>query len=231
MKVAVQCDGRHGRARRGDHRGEHSTAPVQRVGAAAAAPVRVILAEDDVLLRAGLAGLLERSGFDVVGQASDGAQLLALVRDRTPDLVLTDIRQPDSTPILARSTTSTFAVSTAPRWGTSGPTESTLTSELRQRDSRTPSSRTGHKVPQPFATGRPVRNCRATRSPTCWTTCAPTGSRASNRPHQPTALGRTRSTRCCRFPCLIKPIRGTWARTSRARSASCLISRAECRPT
>ncbi len=66
---------------------------MQRVGAAVA-PVRVILAEDDVLLRAGLAGLLERFGFDVVGQAGDGAQLLALVRDRTPDLVLTDIRMP-----------------------------------------------------------------------------------------------------------------------------------------
>ena len=56
--------------------------------------MRVILAEDDVLLRAGLAGLLERSGFDVVGQAGDGAQLLALVRDSTPDLVVTDIRMP-----------------------------------------------------------------------------------------------------------------------------------------
>jgi serine/threonine-protein kinase PknK len=75
------------------HRGEHRPAPVQRVGPAVA-PVRVILAEDDVLLREGLAGLLERSGFDVVGQAGDGAQLLALVRDSTPDLVLTDIRMP-----------------------------------------------------------------------------------------------------------------------------------------
>src|SRR5260370_8937491 len=91
--MAARGEGGEGGARRGDHRGEHSPAPVQRVGAAAA-PVRVILAEDDVLLRAGLAGLLERSGFDVVGQASDGAQLLALVRDRTPDLVLTDIRMP-----------------------------------------------------------------------------------------------------------------------------------------
>jgi len=66
------------------HRGEHRPAPVQRVGAAVA-PVRVILAEDDVLLR---------SGFDVVGQAGDGAQRLALVRDSTPDLVLSDIRMP-----------------------------------------------------------------------------------------------------------------------------------------
>jgi DNA-binding NarL/FixJ family response regulator len=57
-------------------------------------PVRVILAEDDVLLREGLASLLGRSGFDVVGQASDGAQLLAMVRDQNPQLVVTDIRMP-----------------------------------------------------------------------------------------------------------------------------------------
>jgi serine/threonine-protein kinase PknK len=56
--------------------------------------VRVILAEDDVLLRAGLASLLDRSGFDVVGQAGDGVQLLAMVRDLNPGLVVTDIRMP-----------------------------------------------------------------------------------------------------------------------------------------
>jgi serine/threonine-protein kinase PknK len=77
----------------GDHRGEQSPAPVQRVDPAVAS-VRVILAEDDVLFCEGLAGLLERSGFDVVGQAGDGGQLLALVRDITPDLVVTDIRMP-----------------------------------------------------------------------------------------------------------------------------------------
>ena len=57
-------------------------------------PVRVVLAEDDVLLREGLASLLDRSGFDVVGQAGDGDQLLALVRDTKPELVVTDIRMP-----------------------------------------------------------------------------------------------------------------------------------------
>jgi DNA-binding NarL/FixJ family response regulator len=57
-------------------------------------PTRVIVAEDDVLLREGLASLLERSGFDVVGQAGDGAELLELVRDKTPELVVTDIRMP-----------------------------------------------------------------------------------------------------------------------------------------
>ncbi|MDQ1752616.1 MAG: hypothetical protein QOC94_3949 [Actinoplanes sp.] len=56
--------------------------------------LRVVLAEDDILLRAGLASLLDRSGFEVVGQAGDGAQLLPLVRDTAPDLVVVDIRMP-----------------------------------------------------------------------------------------------------------------------------------------
>jgi DNA-binding NarL/FixJ family response regulator len=56
--------------------------------------LRVVLAEDDVLLREGLASLLERSGFKVVGQAGDGAQLLALVDAETPELVVVDIRMP-----------------------------------------------------------------------------------------------------------------------------------------
>jgi serine/threonine-protein kinase PknK len=67
----------------GHTRAEESRAPVERVGPAVT-PVRVVLAEDDVLLREGLASLLDRSGFDVVGQAVDGAQLLALVRDIKP---------------------------------------------------------------------------------------------------------------------------------------------------
>jgi len=56
--------------------------------------MRVVLAEDDVLLREGLASLLERSGFEVIGQAGDGAQLLALVREQAPELVVVDIRMP-----------------------------------------------------------------------------------------------------------------------------------------
>jgi DNA-binding NarL/FixJ family response regulator len=55
---------------------------------------RVVLADDDVLLREGLASLLERSEFDVVGQAGDAGELLALVRAHTPELVLIDIRMP-----------------------------------------------------------------------------------------------------------------------------------------
>jgi DNA-binding NarL/FixJ family response regulator len=56
--------------------------------------VQVVVADDDVLLREGLASLLDRSGFDVVGQAADATELLALVRDRKPQLVVVDIRMP-----------------------------------------------------------------------------------------------------------------------------------------
>ncbi|NVN53900.1 response regulator transcription factor [Mycolicibacterium hippocampi] len=58
--------------------------------------LRVVIADDDVLLREGLASLLERSGFEVAGQAGDGTALLELVRDRKPDLALVDIRMPPS---------------------------------------------------------------------------------------------------------------------------------------
>lgn len=56
--------------------------------------VRVVLADDDVLLREGLASLLSRPGFEVVGQAGDASQLLGLVREDVPDLVVVDIRMP-----------------------------------------------------------------------------------------------------------------------------------------
>lgn len=58
--------------------------------------VRVVVADDDVLLREGLASLLTRSGFEVVGQAGNAVELLDIVRDRQPGLVLTDIRMPPS---------------------------------------------------------------------------------------------------------------------------------------
>jgi len=60
----------------------------------AVTPTRVALAEDDVLFREGLASLLERQGFDVVGQGGDATQLLSLVREHKPDLVVVDIRMP-----------------------------------------------------------------------------------------------------------------------------------------
>jgi DNA-binding NarL/FixJ family response regulator len=55
---------------------------------------RVVLADDDVLLREGLASLLDRYGFDVVGQVGNGTELLALVRSVRPDLAIIDIRMP-----------------------------------------------------------------------------------------------------------------------------------------
>ena len=56
--------------------------------------IRIALADDDVLLREGLARLLEGSGFDVVGQAGDAPELLELVRAQAPDVVIVDIRMP-----------------------------------------------------------------------------------------------------------------------------------------
>lgn len=58
------------------------------------ADLRIVLAEDDVLLREGLASLLERAGCAVLGQAADAVQLLDMVRTVTPDLVVLDIRMP-----------------------------------------------------------------------------------------------------------------------------------------
>jgi DNA-binding NarL/FixJ family response regulator len=55
---------------------------------------RVAVADDDVLLREGLASLLERSGFEVVGQAGDAETLLELVRAQEPDVAIVDIRMP-----------------------------------------------------------------------------------------------------------------------------------------
>jgi DNA-binding NarL/FixJ family response regulator len=60
----------------------------------AAAPTRVVIADDDVLLREGLASLLERSRFEVVGQSGNATELLELVHERRPDLAIIDIRMP-----------------------------------------------------------------------------------------------------------------------------------------
>ena len=55
---------------------------------------RVALADDDVLLREGLASLLEGSGFEVVGQSGNGTELIAVVREHRPELAIVDIRMP-----------------------------------------------------------------------------------------------------------------------------------------
>ena len=54
----------------------------------------VIVADDDVLMREGLASLLEQGGYEVIGQAGDGSELVQLVRECRPDLAVIDIRMP-----------------------------------------------------------------------------------------------------------------------------------------
>jgi DNA-binding NarL/FixJ family response regulator len=56
--------------------------------------VRVVLADDAVLLREGLARLLSEAGFEVVGLAADGEELLDLVERTEPDVAIVDIRMP-----------------------------------------------------------------------------------------------------------------------------------------
>src|SRR5687767_15866317 len=56
--------------------------------------LRVVIADDSVLLREGLSRLLEESGFDVVGQAGDGEDLLRKVGAHKPDIAVVDVRMP-----------------------------------------------------------------------------------------------------------------------------------------
>ena len=56
--------------------------------------MRVVLAEDSVLLREGVARLLREAGFEVVGQASNADELMLKVRSYSPDVAIVDIRMP-----------------------------------------------------------------------------------------------------------------------------------------
>jgi DNA-binding NarL/FixJ family response regulator len=64
------------------------------MGDMATSRTRVVLADDDVLLREGLSSLLERSGFEVVGTAGTGEEVVGLVREHRPELAVIDIRMP-----------------------------------------------------------------------------------------------------------------------------------------
>jgi DNA-binding NarL/FixJ family response regulator len=74
--------------------GKPSPVPDASEERSASGRTRVALADDDVLLREGLASLLERSGFEVVGQSGNGAELVALVAEQRPELAIVDIRMP-----------------------------------------------------------------------------------------------------------------------------------------
>ncbi|MBO4275931.1 response regulator, partial [Microbispora triticiradicis] len=56
--------------------------------------MRVVIAEDSVLLREGLVGLLERFGHEVVAAVGDAAALVASVAEQDPDVVVADVRMP-----------------------------------------------------------------------------------------------------------------------------------------
>ena len=54
----------------------------------------IVIADDDLLLREGLASLLTQAGYSVVGQAGDATELVGLVREHRPDIAIVDIRMP-----------------------------------------------------------------------------------------------------------------------------------------
>ena len=63
-------------------------------GSASPRPLRVLVADDQELVRAGFRLILEAAGFTVVGEAADGAEALTLAARERPDVVLMDIRMP-----------------------------------------------------------------------------------------------------------------------------------------
>ena len=56
--------------------------------------MRLVIAEDTVLLREGLAGLLEDAGHTVLARVGDAESLLAVVAEHDPDLAIVDVRMP-----------------------------------------------------------------------------------------------------------------------------------------
>ena len=58
------------------------------------APRRVVIAEDEVLIRMDLAEMLGEEGYDVVGQAGDGQRAIELAEELRPDLVILDVKMP-----------------------------------------------------------------------------------------------------------------------------------------
>jgi class 3 adenylate cyclase/CheY-like chemotaxis protein len=75
-------------------RGLHVVRPVR--WSAAAAVLRLVIADDSALLREGVAAVLRESGMDVVGLAADSAAALAEVAARRPDVAILDLRMPPS---------------------------------------------------------------------------------------------------------------------------------------
>ena len=86
-------DGRHVARRPGRGGGRHARPVVRRDGPDGA-PVRVVVAEDSALTRAGIVGLLRQAGIDVVEEVAEAPHLMAAVARTAPDAVVVDIRMP-----------------------------------------------------------------------------------------------------------------------------------------
>src|SRR4051812_12573256 len=86
--------GTAGRTRAMPHAAAERDLCVRPEAPAASRPLRVIVADDSVLLRAAIVRLLEDAGFDVAAQAGDGEELLRKVRAHRPDVAVVDIRMP-----------------------------------------------------------------------------------------------------------------------------------------
>jgi response regulator NasT len=56
--------------------------------------MRILVAEDETIIRLDLRGLLERAGYEVVAEARDGEEAVALAREHAPDLALMDVKMP-----------------------------------------------------------------------------------------------------------------------------------------
>src|SRR3978361_1997300 len=69
-------------------------AGVRSAGGGVAARARVVIAEDEALIRMDLAEMLAEEGYDVVGQAADGARAIELAESERPDLVVLDVKMP-----------------------------------------------------------------------------------------------------------------------------------------
>jgi DNA-binding NarL/FixJ family response regulator len=73
-----------------------ASADVTPTDGGAAAPLRVVVADDDALLREGIASLLKDAGHEVVGRARDAPDLMLKVRSYVPDVAIVDVRMPPS---------------------------------------------------------------------------------------------------------------------------------------
>ena len=76
----------------------------QTPGGTTAAPLRIVVAEDEAIIRLDLCEMLAEAGYEVVGQGGDGQQAVDLTRSLRPDLVLMDVKMPVMDGITAAET-------------------------------------------------------------------------------------------------------------------------------